>query len=133
MSDIQAINEALFACGYDFCEYLFPDGKTRYGKFYVGNIQGDAGDSLVVTLTGSREGCWKDFATGEGSNNLFDLLYAARENNFTKNVREAENWLKGRLHGALEAPKGQPRVKSGKSTKVDCGDLVRFFVFAARF
>ncbi len=41
-------------------------------KFYVGNIQGDKGKSLVVELSGSEAGLWHDFATGEGGD-IIDL------------------------------------------------------------
>ncbi|WP_353269653.1 AAA family ATPase [Wolbachia endosymbiont (group A) of Myopa testacea] len=46
--------------------YLLPRGIFRGDKFYVGNIQGDKGKSLVVELSGSEAGLWHDFATGEG-------------------------------------------------------------------
>ena len=36
--------------------YLFPHGKIRNSRFYIGNIDGDAGKSLVVELRGERAG-----------------------------------------------------------------------------
>ncbi len=52
--------------------YLLPRGIFRGDKFYVGNIQGDKGKSLVVELSGSEAGLWHDFATGEGGD-IIDL------------------------------------------------------------
>jgi hypothetical protein len=34
--------------------YLFPHGKRRGTQFFVGNLQGDPGDSLVIELDGSK-------------------------------------------------------------------------------
>ncbi|MDR2341020.1 MAG: hypothetical protein LBD72_01645 [Puniceicoccales bacterium] len=69
------VEEALAERAADFCFRLFPDGNVRYGKFYVGNLHGDAGKSLVITVDGSRTGMRKDFATGEGGSILLELLF----------------------------------------------------------
>ena len=45
---------------------LFPAGKIRGNKFLIGNIQGEAGDSLEIALDGDKAGLWHDHATGEG-------------------------------------------------------------------
>ncbi|WP_367068307.1 AAA family ATPase [Oryzisolibacter sp. LB2S] len=50
--------------------YLLPRGKRRGAQFVVGNVQGDAGDSLVVDLDGAKRGLWLDFATGESGDAL---------------------------------------------------------------
>lgn len=50
--------------------HLFPHGKRRGAQFFVGNVQGDAGDSLVVDLEGTKRGVWIDFATGESGDAL---------------------------------------------------------------
>lgn len=48
---------------------IFPNAKKRGRDYVIGNIKGDAGDSLTIfTDTGK----WKDFATGEGG----DLISA---------------------------------------------------------
>jgi putative DNA primase/helicase len=46
--------------------YLFPAGVFRHGKFLVGDVQGNKGESLTVELTGNKAGMWHDFATKEG-------------------------------------------------------------------
>ena len=50
--------------------YLFPRGKRQGTRFVVGNVQGDAGDSLVIELEGPKRGVWIDFATGESGDVL---------------------------------------------------------------
>lgn len=56
---------------------LYPDGQSRRGRFTIGNVQGEAGDSLEIVLAGEKAGLWIDRASGEGGD-LFDLI-AARE------------------------------------------------------
>jgi len=55
--------------------YLFPRGKRQGTRFVVGNVQGDAGDSLVIELEGPKRGVWIDFATHESGDVL--ALWAA--------------------------------------------------------
>jgi hypothetical protein len=43
----------------------------------VGNVAGDAGDSLVVELNGTKAGLWHDFATGAGGD-VLDLWAVVR-------------------------------------------------------
>ena len=55
--------------------YLFPAGVFRHGKFLIGDVQGNKGDSLNVELSGGKAGMWHDFATGEGGDII--ALWAA--------------------------------------------------------
>jgi len=54
---------------------LFPAGRTRRGKFVVGDVLGSPGDSLEVVLEGDKAGLWTDRATGDGGD-VFHLLAA---------------------------------------------------------
>ncbi len=54
---------------------LYPAGKVRHGKFFVGDVLGSPGDSLEVVLEGEKSGLWTDRATGQGGD-LFDLIAA---------------------------------------------------------
>ncbi|MEW5890380.1 MAG: phage/plasmid primase, P4 family [Pseudomonadota bacterium] len=54
---------------------LFPAGRVRRGKFYIGDVLGSPGDSLEVVLEGEKAGLWTDRATGEGGD-IFDLIAA---------------------------------------------------------
>ena len=53
---------------------VYPDGKFESGRYTIGNIQGDKGDSMSVTLTGRTS--WKVDGfqqLGEGGD-LLDLI-----------------------------------------------------------
>jgi hypothetical protein len=52
---------------------LYPNGKIKGNSFYIGNIQGDAGDSLVIALSGTYRGKWTDFSTNK-QGDIFDLF-----------------------------------------------------------
>ena len=52
---------------------LYPAGKVRKGRFFVGDVLGSPGDSLDVVLDGDKAGLWTDRATGEGGD-VFDLI-----------------------------------------------------------
>jgi hypothetical protein len=54
---------------------LFPAGKVRHGKFYIGDVMGSPGDSLEIVLTGEKAGLWTDRAEGIGGD-IFDLIAA---------------------------------------------------------
>ncbi|WP_019560798.1 phage/plasmid primase, P4 family [Caldimonas manganoxidans] len=54
---------------------LLPAGRTRRGKFLIGDVLGSPGDSLEVVLAGEKAGLWTDRATGEGGD-VFDLIAA---------------------------------------------------------
>ncbi|MBK7898539.1 MAG: AAA family ATPase [Betaproteobacteria bacterium] len=76
--------------------YLFPRGKRRGSQFYIGNLQGEPGDSLVVELEGPKRGVWIDFATGESGDVL--ALWASTRgyclpNDFSELLEDAGDWL----------------------------------------
>ncbi len=76
--------------------YLFPRGKRRGSQFYIGNLQGDPGDSLVVELEGPKRGLWIDFATGESGDVL--ALWASSRGyrlpaDFSDLLDDAGDWL----------------------------------------
>ncbi|WP_341816174.1 AAA family ATPase [Wolbachia endosymbiont (group B) of Elophila nymphaeata] len=76
--------------------YLLPRGTFRGDKFYVGNVQGDKGKSLVVELSGSEAGLWHDFATGEGGD-IIDLWAEVHRKStrteFTEVMDSIAEWL----------------------------------------
>lgn len=76
--------------------YLFPQGRTRGSRFYVGDIDGNRGKSLVVELDGERRGLWKDFATDEGGD-VIDLWARSRglsaRHDFPRIAEEIRQWL----------------------------------------
>lgn len=76
--------------------YLFPNGKRRGAQFFVGNLQGDAGESLVIELDGPKRGLWLDFATGE-CGDVFDLWASVRDFDakcdFAQLLEDVGQWL----------------------------------------
>lgn len=76
----------------DVVSHLLPDGKQQSHEWCVGSIEGEAGASLKVRLTGDRAGLWSDFATGEAGD-LLDLWSAVRKVPLTEAMVEAREFL----------------------------------------
>ncbi len=72
--------------------YLLPNGVMRGRKFYVGNIRGDAGDSLVIELIGEKKGLWHDFAMDTGGN-IFKLWAEVKNLSISEAIKDIEAWL----------------------------------------
>lgn len=75
--DAHAVKARLLQNLTSVLRHLLPAGTFRAGKFMVGNVAGDTGDSLVVELNGAKAGLWHDFATGAGGD-VLDLWAAVR-------------------------------------------------------
>jgi putative DNA primase/helicase len=83
--------------------YLFPAGVFRHGKFLVGDVQGNKGESLTVQLTGSKAGMWHDFATKDGGDIISLWAVATGRNtqsDFPSLLDDIRQWL------------GEPRKES---------------------
>ena len=94
--------------------YLFPGGVFQRGKFFVGDIHGNRGDSLVVEIEGRKAGLWHDFATGEGGD-IIGLWAAATGRDaridFPTVIADILAWLEGRTRTLQEDRAGKPRRK----------------------
>lgn len=123
MTSIQAIKDSLAAHAEEFCRHLFAEGEICRGRFYIGNLAGDRGKSLVVSLRGTRAGAWRDFESGDGGSNLHELLRRRREYGFSDALLEAAQWLSGNSVAVEESGKNNHGTKIKKSTRVSCGDL----------
>ena len=90
------VKQALLSRLDSVLERIMPQGQIHGQRFVVGNIQGDPGESLSVTLDGENAGLWLDFATGEGGD-IFDLLAATHgldaKNDFAQVLEIAQNLL----------------------------------------
>lgn len=53
--------------------YLIPDGKFCQGETYLGNLNGN---QMMIKLTGSKAGNWRNFTTGN-SGDIIDLWILA--------------------------------------------------------
>ena len=95
-ADTQALRHGLLDRLESVLLYLFPSGRIRGNKFYVGDIDGAPGKSLVVELDGPRRGLWKDFADDDGG----DLIAAwaksrglSTQQDFPRIADEIRQWL----------------------------------------
>ena len=73
----EAIRSSLMARLESVLQTIFPAGKVRRSKFYIGDVLGSPGDSLEVVLTGEKAGLWTDRASGEGGD-IFSLIAASQ-------------------------------------------------------
>ena len=94
--------------------YLFPGGVFQRGKFFVGDIHGNRGDSLVVEIEGRKAGLWHDFATGEGGDIIGLWAVATGRDariDFPTVIADILAWLEGRTRTLQEDRAGKPRRK----------------------
>jgi hypothetical protein len=110
------ISRHLEARKLDALGYLFPAGKRHGHEFVVGNLRGDAGDSLKVSLNGKGT-VWSDFATGDSGGDILDLWAQARcGGDIGAAMRDAARWLgieqprSNANHGSLLPPDRHPEL-----------------------
>lgn len=94
--------------------HLLPNGR-RHGHFWLcGDIYGNSGDSLKVTLEGPQAGLWHDFAELNVSKlyggDILGLWRATRNLEFKDALTEAGEWLR--------LPICLPQVRSAPSKPV---------------
>lgn len=110
--DRDDVHRALTARLEGVLGYLYPNGfaDPKGRKFYVGSVDGEAGESLSVELEGEKAGLWHDFATGQGGD-IFDLWKAARGlPSFREVLKDA-----GEYTGAANnTPRRTPKRRSPK-------------------
>ncbi len=118
--DAEALKQRLNLYLEEALYYLFPAGKIVHNNFLIGNVHGDAGDSLNVELSGSKIALWHDFATGEGGD-IFSLWGAVHgwdtHYQFPEIVSSIQTWL-----GTPQRPLRQRQKKTrSKSETEDLG------------
>jgi len=74
------------------CRRLLPRGKQQGAEWLVGGVDGEAGQSLRIHLSGAKSGVWCDFAVGS-SGDLLDLWAAVKGLSIGEAIREAKNYL----------------------------------------
>jgi hypothetical protein len=94
--DARAVKTKLLERLPEAVAWLLPNGKSRGRQFFIGDLQGNPGKSLVVELAGPKAGMWIDFATGE-CGDIFDLwatnLGLDSRRQFPELVHEIGRWL----------------------------------------
>lgn len=106
--DFADVSAALAARAAEVVAYLLPEGRREGGEWRCGGIDGGAGRSLAVALSGAKAGRWHDHASGEGGD-LLALWAACRALPLPEAAREASRWL-----GTLPAS-DPPAARSGPS------------------
>lgn len=104
--DFEGLSASLLARAESLLPSWLPAGKRRGNEFVVGNLAGDAGDSLSINL---KTGIWKDFASDEGGGDLVSL-YAAINQIGQAEAAKALGATNGHDHDPLPAPKRKPVV-----------------------
>lgn len=74
------------------CKHLLPGGKKVGPEYEAGSVNGEAGKSLKVKLTGNKAGVWSDFATGEAGD-LIDLWRLSRGISLPEALDEVRGYL----------------------------------------
>lgn len=115
-SDTDALRAGLLDRLEAVLHYLYPQGRIRGGKFYVGDVDGNPGKSLVVELDGPRRGLWKDFSTDEGGD-VIDLWARSQgrsaRSDFPRIAGEIRQWL------GLAPPSITPMRRDVRSVPMD--------------
>lgn len=90
---------------------LFPNGVRKGNEWRIGNLDGDAGDSLGIHLTGDKKGVWSDFSTGE-SGRMFDLALLVNRQTVSQGIAWCKEFLNVSeidLKSASRSYNGQPK------------------------
>lgn len=84
--------KALASRAADVAAHLYPNGKKQSGEWKIGGVDGSAGKSMSIRISGSKAGVWSDFATGE-SGDALDLWARARMLSIPQAMAEAKAFL----------------------------------------
>ncbi len=97
------IAERLAQDAESIASMLLPNGKREGHEWRAGSVDGDAGKSLGVHLTGSKAGRWQDFADPAGKGGDLLDLWAA-----TRGVTLAEAIAQTKAHLGIRDPQFHP-------------------------
>ena len=75
--DAGEIKERLISQVDQVVPYLYPAAARKGNYFHLGNLSGQAGHSLRISIDGSKAGCWIEGDGGEAGD-ILDLWKAAR-------------------------------------------------------
>lgn len=93
MGDASLLAHCLALEAEAVCRQFLPNGHRQGHYWQVGDMQGHAGRSLYVRLTGSRAGRWADAATGQHGD-LLDLVALNRNLSLREAMDEARAFLR---------------------------------------
>lgn len=99
------IADALAERAEEFVRWLLPKGSHVGNDWCVGSVAGEEGSSCKICIAGEKAGRWADFAVGDQSGDLLDLLAATKNIGLGDAMREACEWL------GIERPTWGTRAK----------------------
>ena len=91
--DAKEIKDMLNSDALGICELLLPLGKLERRDWCVGSLAGEEGRSLKIVVEGRKVGTWKDFASGDGGNNLLELWSKVKNITFVEAYLDAKKYL----------------------------------------
>lgn len=98
------------------CRHLFPNGKRVGHEWVVGDIHGNAGQSLKIVLDGPKTGVGSDFATGQTYGDFLDVWQAQQGCTLSMAMSQCCSFLGIALEATDSAPskvyKKPSRLKS---------------------
>jgi len=118
------LNRMLLGRINDVCNHLIPNGQKKGNKWHFGDLEGGTGQSSSVVLSGSSEGSWADWSTGEKGNNLVSLWCRTRcGGDFPKAMDEIKDYLNVKDEFKLHATKREySRPSAAEKSKVKAID-----------
>ena len=90
--DAETLRHKVLARLPEYLQMLLPNGRVAGHEFVIGNVDGDKGKSLKVTLDGESAGLWKDFANDK-SGDIFTLTEQVKGFNFQETLEFMARWL----------------------------------------
>lgn len=118
MIPVAEISRRLADRSEEVCRLLLPSGKQEKNFWLAGDVAGNAGRSLNVTLAGNYAGKWRDWSggnDGEERGDLLDLWRVTRGSTAADAVREAKEWL-GIHEPAIENKRAAYALPVGNGT-----------------
>lgn len=94
----------------DVASFLFPNGKRDGNEWRVGSLDGEAGQSLAIHLTGDKAGIWADFSDDSLKGDLFGLWKRARGLEDADAAADALSWL---------GVSGTPQITAATPTRIN--------------
>lgn len=93
--DASELNRRLIDRSQEVCSHLLPNGKVRGNVYLVGGIDGSAGESLQITLTGAAAGRFKDFADPDNTKGATFLWLWSKVKGitFSEAINQAKEFL----------------------------------------
>jgi hypothetical protein len=77
----------------NLCQLLLPGGKREGREWVCGGVEGHAGKSMHVVLTGPKTGLWTDFASDEGGDVLKLIQRTQNLPDYKAVMDWARDWL----------------------------------------